>query len=152
MDFVSDVTEEYLKKYKNKTGKLFIPEDYDRMLHSDEIFITEKIMDLLGGKIRLLNELNKDKTMTPDMEWNNRYWEIKHPTTYQAADSAIRKGMKQIRSNPGGIILFYDNIILDEKRILSVISVRMKKIRNIKRTIDIAVIHSKDKIKVYRYK
>lgn len=115
MNLVSDVTEEYVRKYKNITGNLFIPKDYDKTLHSDEISIAEKIKVLLGGELRLLNELNKDRTMTPDMEWNNKYWEIKHPTTYRAADSAIRKGMKQIREKPGGIFLFYGSTVIDEK-------------------------------------
>ena len=79
----------------------------------------------MGGDIELLNESSVDGTKMPDYIWRGKYWELKSTTTSKAANSAIRKGIKQIERNPGGIILNYDAEI-DIQETINVVEKRMK--------------------------
>lgn len=152
MEFRCEVTEEYLENAGKKNGKVFTQEGYDISLHGVEIEISKKIAELFGTDITLMKEKNCDKTMTPDALYKGRYWEIKYPTTEQAADSALRKGMKQIRENPGGVVLYYGNKAIDLKRLKGIISGRMRKIRNSKKEVDIVIVSESCNVKVLRYK
>lgn len=99
-----------------------------------------------------MREKNLDKTKTPDFLWDNKYWEIKYSTTEKAVDSALRKGMKQIKYNPGGVVLYFGNKNIDIKKLKTIISSRLGKIRNVKRTVDIIIIYAGKKFFVFRYK
>ena len=88
--------------------------------------------------------------MMPDYLWNEKYWELKTTTTEKSANSAIRKGIKQISNNPGGIILNYENEI-DLQKTIEVIEKRIKgsKAEDIK--IDIMIIEKGKILKILRY-
>ena len=49
----------------------------------------------------------------PDYVWRGKLWELKNPESEGNIDTLIRKGGKQIFSNPGGIIIDYGNMEFD---------------------------------------
>ena len=81
---------------------MFFPDDYNRSTHKSEIKVAEWLLENFGGDIRLLSESKKQGVKTPDYDWKGKFWDLKEISTNAAADSAIRKGLKQISSNPGG--------------------------------------------------
>ena len=145
-----DVTAEYFGKATPGKGKITYQEGLKESDSRDEISMAKLLHDKFGGDIKLLVDVNEDKIKTPDYIWRDKFWDLKTVTTEKSADSAIRKGLKQITENPGGIILDYrgNNIsleILEEK-----IDTRMR--RGINNTTDIMVILKDNDIRVYRYK
>ena len=104
---------------------------------------------MIGGDIHLINENPNSGEMNPDYMWRGKLWELKNITTPKAADSAIRKGLKQIKNNPGGLILELDNDI-DIDELKTSINDRMK--RGYSGQIDI-IVKRKQFIKfIWRYK
>lgn len=99
-----DVTQEYRNATK-RTGKLRYESEYKRSTHKAEIEAANILHSTFGGKIILLKESNEQGEKTPDYLWNRKLWEQKSISSSKAADSALRTGMKQIRGNPGGVVL-----------------------------------------------
>lgn len=120
-----DATAEYVMNRRPGYGKIEITDGYGRQEHEKEIKVAEWLHKNLGGDIELLNESSVDGTKMPDYIWRGKYWELKSTTTPKAANSAIRKAIKQIERNPGGIILNYDAEI-DVQETVNVIEKRMK--------------------------
>lgn len=58
-----------------------------------------------GSGIKLLTEADKRNVKTQDFLWRGKAWELKGPTTVKAVEKAMRGAIKQIKDNPGGIIL-----------------------------------------------
>lgn len=104
-----DATEEWLYKAKPNTGNVIIENGYDKSKHKNEISTGNWIHNTLGGNVELLNESNTNNVKTADMRWNKKLWELKNVSSDKAPDSAIRKGIKQIKENMGGIILDIGN-------------------------------------------
>ncbi|MBO4375439.1 MAG: hypothetical protein J5829_10070, partial [Lachnospiraceae bacterium] len=52
-----------------------------------------------------MNEKNLDNVKTPDFLWHDKHWDLKDVSSVKAVDNAVRKGLHQIKDNPGGIIL-----------------------------------------------
>lgn len=107
--------------------------------HLHEIETSKTIYKLFGGKMEILKELNIDNIKTSDLLWNGKKWEIKNISTEKAANSSIRKGLKQIE-NGGGIILDYTGKELEINKLISEIDNRMLKSKGIGRDIEILVI------------
>lgn len=84
----------------------------------------------------------------PDYLWNGKYWELKTITTEKAADSALRKALKQIENKPGGIILDFQKKDKDFNLLLTIIDRRMQRSKVCG---DVMIILD-SKIKIYRYK
>ena len=72
--------------------------------HKTEIDVANRLREQFGGKIMLLKESGMPSVKTPDMLWRGRQWEIKSIVTEKAADSALRKAIKQIHDNQSGVI------------------------------------------------
>ena len=102
---------EYVKNeyYENKKpkAKIIIPNGYRLRENAEEIKIAELIEEEFGGSIELLLESNR--IMRPDYKWNDSFWEFKFVSSKTSIDSQVRKGIKQIISNIGGLILNVDN-------------------------------------------
>ena len=119
---VKDVTNKYFAAKDRLTGEFVIPEQgvYAKSNHKEEIRIGKILYDSFGGDFRLLGEINKQNIKTADYLWNGKYWELKNISSVNAANNAIRKGLKQITSNPGGLVVWLDssditiNILLTE--------------------------------------
>lgn len=131
-------------------GIITLEPGISKKTHADEINMANFLHALFGGNITILKEANLQGVKTADFLWNDKLWDLKSVTSEKAADSAIRKGLKQIKDNPGGIILDYrkQNVSLD--KILPVVDGRMK--RGIERDTDIMIVLNEKRVVVMRYK
>lgn len=145
-----DVTASYYGYAAPGKGTIEKDTGYKEALHVEEVDMAKFLKGRFGGDIRLLKEVNEDKVKTPDFMWNGKMWDLKTVTTEKSADTAVRKGLKQIKENPGGIVLDYRGKDISEEGVRKVIDSRMK--RGYEKDTDIMVIFGGDKIKVYRYK
>ena len=117
----------YLDGAKPLEGRIIVETGYDLgESHINEQSIAEWMLSTFGGDITLQAESTIEGEKRADYCWLGKQWELKNTTTAKSADSAIRKALKQISQNPGGIILDYgDNeVSLDE--ILSVVQSRIQ--------------------------
>lgn len=145
-----NVTPYYYGTAKPGKGKVKLEDGLSASRHIEEIEVANFINKMFGGEITVLNEANIQGVKTADFLWNNKLWDLKTVTTEKAADSAVRKGLKQIKSNPGGIILDYRNHSPSMEKLLEVVEGRMK--RGIEKDTDIMMIFDEKNIKVFRYK
>lgn len=145
-----DVTRQYINNAKPNKGKIIIEKDYDRKVHEEEIETAKFLHNILGGDIVLLPEINEDKVKTADYIWNEKYWDLKSTSTAKAANSAIRHGIKQIRENPGGVILNYGKNKMELEEVIEVIEKRMQWC-NLSQ-VDIMIIYQNEIKKILRYK
>ena len=122
---ISIVTEEYSQRKGNPDGHYIIPEGYDLSKHKDECTMAEWISRTFGGNIRVLTEVSGQKN--PDYEWDGKFWELKTVSTAKAVDSALRKAGKQIRENPGGVILDFTGPKEDLPAVLEAVKDRVKR-------------------------
>lgn len=146
-----DVTSEYLKAATPGKGAITYDEGYDLGLHKDEVQTASWLHDTFGGDIALLTESVKAGEKRADYLWNGKLWDLKTATTEKAANTAIKRGLAQIKSNPGGIILNYGqhDISLDE--LLKVINKRMQWLAEGSGA-DIMIVKSGRVVKILRYK
>lgn len=145
-----DVTPRYYGTANPGKGTITHEERFSLAKHPEEIEMANFLHNMFGGEIRLLNEVNIQNVKTADFLWNKKLWDLKTVTTEKAADSAIRKGLKQIKSNPGGVILDYRKRNISLESLLEVVDSRMR--RGIEKETDIMIILEEKKVKVYRYK
>lgn len=141
-----DVTEEYKKNAKPGIGK-FIKDDGFIDVNGEEN-VAKWLYDTFGGDLRLLAANNPKGEKNPDYLWNNRLWDLKTISTEKAANSATRSGLKQIRINPGGIILTLNNEMLMNDDLYKVIDERMK--WNKLKQVDI-IVKNNEQYRVLRY-
>lgn len=149
--FYENVTPEYFGLASSRKGEVIIPSEYKKSAHKEEIDFANFIHNKFGGDIKLLPEPHENGFVTPDYIWKNELWELKTVTTNKAVDSAVRKAIKQINANPGGIFVdarkveFYNNSELFEILNRRIARSKIKKI-------DVMIIEPENKIKIYRYK
>ena len=74
--------------------------------HQEEIRVAEILQESIGGDMVLLTERNYEGLKTPDYMWDGTLWDLKVISSVNAVHNALRKGLRQITSNPGGIILW----------------------------------------------
>lgn len=101
-----DVTREYLKSATPGQGTVTYDEGYKAGKHRSEIKISEWIYNTFGGDIHILDDRGY-ADVSPDYQWNGKLWELKEPSTKTSTDNAVKKALKQIYKNPGGLILDY---------------------------------------------
>lgn len=147
---VTDVRPEYVKTASPKIGEVVYDTNYDMAAHREEVQIANVIHDTFGGDIKLLNEVNGGGKRMPDYLWNGKMWELKTLSTEKAVDSALRKGLKQIIENPGGIILNYVGDSLSKSLLEQYIITRMK--RSGKGTTDLILFQNSSLLFMRRYK
>lgn len=144
-----DVLPEYFRRVKGDK-KVIIEDGIDSEIYKREVDVANTIANIFGGEITVKKDVNKDKIKTPDYLWNGKYWDLKSLTSEKAADSAIRKGLKQIAENPGGIIIDYENRKFSLERAVEVIEKRMLRSNN--KEVDIMLISNSKVIKIMRFK
>lgn len=149
-DFSVDVTDEYVSKATPGVGKIIYDSDYDVTANKKEVKVAQWLYDNMGGEISLLTAINEDKIKTPDYLWNNKLWELKSVSSVKAVDSAVRSGLKQIKTNPGGIILNYADNVVEIEEVKRAVEGRMR--RGFEQTTDIMVIKSEVLVYVLRFK
>lgn len=119
-----DVTKRYLADASPGKGNIEIEQGYLKDDRPDEIGMANWIHKTLGGDIVLKAELFGQKN--PDYEWLGTLWDLKTVSTEKSANSALKRGMKQIKENPGGIILDYGDKQVDIDELMKVIDRRME--------------------------
>lgn len=97
--------------------------------HKDECAMAEWISRNFGGTIRVLNESLVPGEKMADYEWDGRLWELKTVSSVNAVDTALRKAIKQIYSNPGGVIIDFKGESTDSNAVLEVAKHRMSRWR-----------------------
>lgn len=144
-----DVKDLYDYLARPGAGVVSYDKGYNVSTHKAEIDFADWLHSYYGGDIHLLSEINQNKVSTPDYLWNKRLWDLKSVTTEKAANSAIRKGLKQIADNPGGVILNYGDTDISLDLLQSVIDKRMCWYGG--STVDIMIVNKEKVIKVLRY-
>lgn len=147
---VQDVMGEYLKTSTPGQGAVIQDAGYKQGKHQEEIKIANWLHDTYGGDIKLLNEADGLGVKTPDFNWREKLWELKTVTTMKSADDALRRGLKQIRDNPGGIILDYGGNEINLEALQSVINKRIA--RGGLRDFDVMIVSNEDTLRIFRYK
>lgn len=144
-----DVTKKYIDSAKPRMGKVRYENGYRSKTHKEEINVANQIRELFGGKIVLLKESQTPGMKMPDMLWKGKQWEIKSISTEKAADSALRKAIKQIHGNQGGVIFDVADGI-DKKKLIDVLDARATRSKSF--NADIIALHNGAVLFVRRYK
>ena len=144
------VTTEYINAAQPNIGAVTYESDYSKTTHKAEITTAQWLHDNLGGNITLLTEVNEDKVRTPDYLWNGKLWDLKTISSEKAANSAVRHGISQIISNPGGVILDIGENKFDETLLWNVVDKRMGWYKT-QGSIDIMLLSKGKLIAVKRY-
>ena len=147
-----EATQEYVDSATPGNGEIYFDEGYSKADHADEISTAEWIKEHIGGDIQLLKESNTEGVKRPDYLWRGKLWDQKTSSTAKSANAAIRKGLKQIRENPGGVILDF-NINKNDVQwdaLLSVVDERMQWYRG-EVPIDILIVPNGGTYRVVRY-
>lgn len=110
--------------------------------------VAERIHKLFGGNLVLRSEDTEEGEYNPDYLWNDKLWDLKTTTTEKSANSALRHGLQQIASNPGGIILNFEDRKIVYEELLDVIEKRMH--WNRLKRVDILIL-LQDEYRVLRY-
>lgn len=108
-----DVTSEYMKLAKPGIGKIIAEDGFVDVKNEKET--AEWIHKIFGGEITLLDDNNPDGEKNPDYLWNGKLWDLKTPNTsnQNTIDNRIHHGIRQIKSNTGGIIIDFSESELD---------------------------------------
>lgn len=144
-----DVTKKYIDSAKPRMGKVRYENGYRSKNHKEEINVANQIRELFGGKIVLLKESQTPGMKMPDMLWKWKQWEIKSISTEKAADSALRKAIKQIHGNQGGVIFDVADGI-DKQKLIAVLDARATRSKSF--NADIIALHNGSVLFVRRYK
>lgn len=144
-----DVTDEYLQSAAPQQGNIAHDIGYNKSKHKEEFKMAEWLLAAFGGEIRLLNESKiKNQTM-PDFLWKGKCWELKGIHSINGADKLLQHAIKQIQSNPGGVIL---NALSD----IDITALEEQLVRRIKRSrideLDLMLLLKGNLVKILRYK
>lgn len=144
-----DVTKKYIDSAKPSIGKVRYENGYHIKGHKTEIEVATQLRNHFGGKFVLLKESQTPGMKMPDMLWKGKQWEIKSISTEKAADSALRKAIKQIHGNQGGVIFDVADGI-DKQKLIDVLDARATRSKSF--NADIIALHNGSVLFVRRYK
>ena len=146
-----DVTKEYMSLATPGRGTI----DFDKGLNKKKAFEEKDFANLIhsmfGGDIHILNFKNYNGN-SPDYVWNNELWDLKSPESINGIDGLVRKGLKQIEGNPGGIIINVKDTNASVQGITDKVSDRLSRKENIDIYVDIMVFVDGKFIKILRYR
>lgn len=148
--YPKDVTKEYLDTATPGQGTVTYEDGYKIKGHQAEIDMAEWLHRTFGGDIKLLNESSQKSEKRPDYLWRGKLWELKSPSSLNSVDDRTRSAIKQIKDNPGGIIL---DILCDD---IELAAAEDQAIRRLYRSdiddMDIMLISKGQIYKILRYK
>ena len=147
----TDVTTEYERQKFPGQGKITYGEGYNELIHEDEINFAQLLHNKLGGDITLLNEANIQGVKTPDYIWNGKYWDLKTTSTAKSANSALRHGLKQIKNNPGGVILNYESNNVNLQEVIDEVENRIRQSKKDTYKVDVMFVFNQEIVKIIRY-
>lgn len=146
----TEVQGEYFENATPGEGKLSHDKGCTEKLYKDELDFADWLHKTLGGNIHIYEEIHEEYRKNPDYLWNGKLWDLKTISSEKAANTAIQRGMKQIKNNPGGIMLDLGDNEFSEELLTQVISKRMNWYKD---SVGDIMIVSRNKIfKILRYK
>ena len=146
-----DVKAEYFSSATPGKGRILFEPGYDvGPMHENELITAQLLHDTFGGDIVLQAESKKDGEKRADFSWRRQQWELKNPLSVKAVDAAVRKGLKQIRTNPGGIILDFWNSDVSVDDVKGALQKRMRFSSSMQ--VDIIVVKDKTAVAIWRFK
>ncbi len=146
----TDVTEEYLKNATPGEGDLSHDSGCIGKHYKNELDFADWIHKTLGGDIHVYEEVHDEFKKNPDFLWNGKLWDLKTISTEKAANTAIQRGLKQIKNNPGGIMLNLSDNDYSDEGLMQVINKRMNWYHD--DVGDIMIVSKNKLIKILRYK
>ncbi len=145
-----DVTNEYRMTAKPGKGKKTYEEGYSES-GKDEEPIADWLINTFGGNVHFLNRLSRWPEKSPDFMWRGKLWDLKTPD--ESSENAIKKclqsGKRQIKPEPGGIIMDLDRCKAKLKDVENYIVQEAE--RNAKFDFDVIILHSGKNYKVLRF-
>ena len=109
-----DVTKKYAEKAKRGQGSVSYDPGYAAGRHAGEIRVAEWLRDTFGGDVQLLQESTVGGVKTPDTLWRGKFWEFKAACSINGADKQLQSALKQIKDNPGGVVLDITDVVVME--------------------------------------
>lgn len=117
-----DVTEEYQSLASPFSGTYAEEDKFEDKMNEREI--AKWLFAEFGGNITAREERKGQKN--PDYLWRDKLWDLKTVSSEKAANKAIQSAIGQIKTNPGGAILYYKNFKPDKKVLYECLDERMK--------------------------
>ncbi len=108
---IKNVTKDYFKESTPGIGTIQAePTYYSKNNHDAEIKNSRWLLEKFGGNIQLITE--PEVRRVADYEWDGAYWELKSPegSGKRTISNQFNSALKQIESNPGGLILETKNL------------------------------------------
>ena len=146
-----EVSAEYMDNATPNEGTITFDDGYNTDRHVDEIKMAEWLHAKYGGDIKLINESTVNNEKRADFLWREKLWDLKTVSTEKAANTAIKRGLQQIKQNPGGIILDYGDIEISMEELEKVIAKRMQWLHE-GSSADIMIVKDGEVVKILRYK
>ena len=147
-----EVTKEYIDTAHPGSGEITFEPGFNKEKNQREIKTAQWVHDNLGDDIRHLKDKNKQNESSPDYLWRGKLWDQKTSSTAKSANSAVKKGVTQIKKNPGGVFLDFNinKQEVDWAELVGVLDKRMSWYHG-KEPIDIVVILNGGGYRVVRY-
>ena len=151
VSFGRDVMQEYADNARPGQGNVNQQEGFRANAHLKEVTTVDKLYTLYGGDFELLDERLTPDEKTPDFMWNGNAWDLKTLSvcTNNAIDRAIRKGLGQILTEQGGLVLDFVTSEFALSKIISAADHRLQ--RSIKVNTDIIFMHNGQIKSIRRY-
>lgn len=148
-----DVTEEYKRNAKPGKGVFKIEPGVKKDgKEKHEAEIAEWLHREFGGDMIVLEKKNKQGEKEPDYLWRGKYWELQTPEGKRKnlLDDHTREGIRQIRKNPGGIIMDLNKCDVSLEQAEKDITHRME--RSAGFDADVFILYKNGEYKVIRHK
>lgn len=125
---VENVTNKFMKGSEPAVGTIRADIGYyEGNPHEDELTHSKWLLKTFGGNIDLISEKNNQKN--PDYIWDGVEWELKSPigNGKRTISNQINAAEKQIRNNPGGLILDCSNLNHRKSELQNIITNELRK-------------------------
>lgn len=97
-----DVTAEYFGTATPGKGTY----KQDDNVEEEDVRMAKTLFQTFGGDIHVKERIDNIKDYkNPDYEWRGKLWDLKTTHTDKAVLSAVKGGLKQIKKNPGGLVI-----------------------------------------------
>lgn len=124
---------DFKELYTPGKGVITFDKGFIKKDNKDEVAQAEWIAQTFGGSIKLLERSLYQ--VSPDFEWNNKYWDLKTPKSASGVDKLVHHGLKQINEVPGGILIDCSNQSVNMKKAIQIAERRLNRSRKDKKTI-----------------
>ena len=96
---------EYISKSTPGAGRYVVEPGVKLKKEANAVDHAGLIHKIFGGDIRVLKTIDDNGIKNPDYLWRGKYWEHKTFTSRNSVYHQVKKGIEQIKENPGGLIL-----------------------------------------------